>query len=95
MSVFYPSRTAHIVGAQTLAFLVGSGIIELSMTLLWIVAIIVNIFLARIFYLGLREKYDSGASIKFEIVVLSLTYIPVLLMVIYYLVYGESPPWKN
>ena len=25
--VFYPSRTAHIVGAQKLAFLTGSGII--------------------------------------------------------------------
>ena len=32
MPVFYPSRTAHIVGAQKLAFLVGSGIIAVRVS---------------------------------------------------------------
>ncbi|MFZ2522747.1 MAG: hypothetical protein WAX44_02795 [Minisyncoccia bacterium] len=60
------------------------------MTTIWMITVLVNLFLIRIFYLGLREKQKNGQSIIFELILLSAMYGGVLYLVISTLINGSD-----
>lgn len=50
------------------------------MKFLIILGVISQIFLLRMFYLGLKEKHKNRESITFEIILLTATYVPFVIL---------------